>query len=669
MGLADFTNSIVTKDQFSQTFSKFDRSVQTSARGLAKLGGVMSSGGLGMLFGGAAGVAGATAIAKVTFELGNLGAQSLVTKQSFESVTTSVGKTVALLDEMKVAAGGTIEEMRLMQLANTALAGASGETGAKFADLIPKLIEGARAANKLNPALGTTEFLFQSLVTGIKRGSPLLIDNTGITLSIADANQRLADSLGKSVSALTEEEKQLALMEETARGVDRILVQAGGNLDTMATSADKLKVAFQELKVAIGEALAPATSGAQETLASWLTLGADALSSDAISRTRGELEGLRIVLATLNSTPVDPGSVLGGGAAFFSDADKQNAIAQALDSIKRLEIELASLTAEHNRTAYAANTGATAFAGYGTTATVTANQIGALTFSLRQAKEAAQGLGFAMGGLPAEYKSGLNSAFNQVFGMGSAIPAADATAMYADYSRQYAQLELDRSNITRQEYARRKADLDNALSAQLASYRKFATDAASIASDATNDIKSKIGTALTPTFDLSSLTGGMLGAGGGDTFDEAYKRLAAVALRPEELQIHSGDWSDTFAKAGLTGLSPEDAQKRARELVEAYSKGLDFSLIDREKIKDSVRQAIKAEELYNSIVDEIYAEMGKEKPKLADAGTSIGKQINKAATEAVKDGARDYIGAWVSVLTPEIIKQLDARKRRAGEIQ
>jgi hypothetical protein len=104
-------------------------------------------------------------------------------------------------------------------------------------------------------------------------------------------------------------------------------------------------------------------------------------------------------------------------------------------------------------------------------------------------------------------------------------------------------------------------------------------------------------------------------------------------------------------------------------LVEAYSKGLDFSLIDREKIKDSVRQAIKAEELYNSIVDEIYAEMGKEKPKLADAGTSIGKQINKAATEAVKDGARDYIGAWVSVLTPEIIKQLDARKRRAGEIQ
>ena len=41
--------------------------------------------------------------------------------------------------------------------------------------------------------------------------------------------------------------------------------------------------------------------------------------------------------------------------------------------------------------------------------------------------------------------------------------------------------------------------------------------------------------------------------------------------------------ADTFQeKAGLTGLSPEDAQARAKELVEAYSKGLDFSLIDKE---------------------------------------------------------------------------------------
>ena len=48
----------------------------------------------------------------------------------------------------------------------------------------------------------------------------------------------------------------------------------------------------------------------------------------------------------------------------------------------------------------------------------------------------------------------------------------------------------------------------------------------------------------------------------------------------------------TFEKAGLT-VCRQRMQARAKELVEAYNKGLDFSLIDKEKIKDSIRQAIK----------------------------------------------------------------------------
>jgi len=142
-----------------------------------------------------------------------------------------------------------------------------------------------------------------------------------------------------------------------------------------------------------------------------------------------------------------------------------------------------------------------------------------------------------------------------------------------------------------------------------------------------------------------------------------------VALRPEELQIHAGDWASTFEQAGLTGLTPEEAQARAKELVEAYSKGLDFSLIDREAIKDSVRQSIRAEELYNTIVDEIYAEMGKEKPKLAQAGTNIGNQLNRAATATVQSGAAAYVGAWLDVLEPGMIARLDARYRRTGQAQ
>jgi len=82
-----------------------------------------------------------------------------------------------------------------------------------------------------------------------------------------------------------------------------------------------------------------------------------------------------------------------------------------------------------------------------------------------------------------------------------------------------------------------------------------------------------------------------------------------------------------------------------------------------------VRQAIRAEELYNTIVDEIYAEMGKEKPKLAQAGTNIGNQLNRAATATVQSGAAAYVGAWLDALEPGMIARLDARYRRTGQAQ
>src|SRR5574343_344086 len=652
MGLADFTNSIITRDGFSNTFKKFDNSVQGSARGLDKLGGVMSGGGLGMLFGATAGVAGAVAIGKMAFSLGELGAQSLTTKTSFESLMRSVGQSTQLLDQLKSAAGGTISEMRLMQLTNTALAGSSREMGAAFAAAVPKLIEGARAAALLNPSLGDAEFMFQSLITGIKRGSPMLIDNTGITLKLGEATEAYAAQLGKSVEALTSQERSIAILRATLTGADTLIQQAGGNLNSMTSDIQSATVAVEELKTAFGELAAPAVAGIAGPFA-------DVLDSARITLFGSEIEKARDKVDTLwasqqKITDSDLPQWL-KDAYMAAERFTSGGVGPALVALQAMQAPLQNarrLTSE-----------------YSSTATIAAAQIGTLTFSLRQAKEAAAGLGGAMGGLPADYKAGLNSAFGQVYGQGSAIPAGEADAMYSSYARQYAQLELDKTSISRAEYTRRKADLDAALSDQIGSYRKFSSEVGSIASDTSDDLKSKISGALRPTFDLSGLTGGLLGGMGGDAFDEAYKRLAAVALRPqEELAKHAGDWAGTFEQAGLTGLTPEEAQARAKELVEAYSKGLDFSLIDREAIKDSVRQAIRAEELYNTIVDEIYSEMDKEKPKLAQAGTNIGNQLNRAATATVQSGAAAYVGAWLDVLEPGMIARLDARYRRTGQM-
>lgn len=235
-----------------------------TAQGLAQsfggeLQGVLGGLGLGNLAGLATGAgiaAAAVGLAKVTGEAAQLGAQSLDTKRSFDSVMRSVGQGPALLGRLDQAAGGTITQLRLMQLTNTALAGSSAQFGTAFASALPKLIEGARAASQLNPELGNAEFLFQSLVTGIKRGSPMLIDNTGITLNLTEANERYAQSVGKAANELTEEEKKLALIDATLGGVDRLVQQAGGNLDNMTSKQQQMKVATEELKTALGELVA-----------------------------------------------------------------------------------------------------------------------------------------------------------------------------------------------------------------------------------------------------------------------------------------------------------------------------------------------------------------------------------------------------------------------------
>jgi hypothetical protein len=65
---------------------------------------------------------------------------------------------------------------------------------------LPQLLEIAKASNALNPTLGETTFLFESLATGVKRGSQLMIDNTGITFSQSEAYARFAEKVGKSAT-------------------------------------------------------------------------------------------------------------------------------------------------------------------------------------------------------------------------------------------------------------------------------------------------------------------------------------------------------------------------------------------------------------------------------------------------------------------------------------
>ena len=188
------------------------------------------------------------AIIKKAFDLAKAGANITQLTESFDGLNERILKYPRLLRDMQQATRGTITEVQLMQGVMTLTAGASDKLAAAFARASPELAEIAKAANKLNPSLGDTAFLYDSIGRGIKRTSPLILDNLGIIVKVGQANEAFAQSVGKSVSELTAEEKQFALLNATMKAGRKLIEQVGGSVDAQADS-------YEQLTVRVGESI------------------------------------------------------------------------------------------------------------------------------------------------------------------------------------------------------------------------------------------------------------------------------------------------------------------------------------------------------------------------------------------------------------------------------
>jgi len=222
----------VSLDGLKNKFSQMSGASGQLVNGLADI--AMAFGPVGIAI--AAATAGAIALGAAFLALGNRGAALVPLAESFDNLTAKVGiSSQVLLKNLRAAANGTVSDFDLIRRANLALVGATGEFGKAFGRDLPKLLAAARSAAK---ATGQdVDFLFQSLVTGIKRGSPLLIDNTGIVLKLGAANEKLAKDLGKSVEQLTAEEKQMAVLNATVEAGAALTASLG---DAQESNSEKL---------------------------------------------------------------------------------------------------------------------------------------------------------------------------------------------------------------------------------------------------------------------------------------------------------------------------------------------------------------------------------------------------------------------------------------------
>ncbi len=174
-------------------------------------------------------------------------------RASFANLAQDAGTTAqALLGSMRSAAQGMISDSELMQAANNAFLLIGRDVGTKF----PEWIQIAQAAAKATGQ--SVSFMLDSIVTGIGRGSPRIIDNIGLILKLDDANQAYARSLGKTVEELTTAERSQALMNAVSEAGARMIERVGDAGQNLSQRLGTLRARFQNLKDAAQSALAPA---------------------------------------------------------------------------------------------------------------------------------------------------------------------------------------------------------------------------------------------------------------------------------------------------------------------------------------------------------------------------------------------------------------------------
>lgn len=173
----------------------------------------------------------------------------------FDNLTQSYGLNADILERLRTATKGAVDDFELMKQTNKALVGAGKEFGKEFGERLPLLMAVSREAAKAQGQ--SVEYMFDSIVTGIKRSSPMILDNLGFQFSLSEANEKYAASIGKTTKELSKEEKQIALLNAVTSASADLIAATGGSVDTAAKQALSWRTELVNLKKYMAVELEP----------------------------------------------------------------------------------------------------------------------------------------------------------------------------------------------------------------------------------------------------------------------------------------------------------------------------------------------------------------------------------------------------------------------------
>ncbi len=164
---------------------------------------------------------------KKALDFAEAGSRVINLERSFESFAATAGTTGnAVLEAMVTASNGMLSEAQAMQqYSRTYLL-----AGQEIANQMPQMIKVALAASAAG--MGDFNYMIESLVTGLGRLSPLILDNLGLSISLEEAYASYARTIGKTTDELSKGEQQMAVWTQ----VQEQMVAKIGDLDE-ATAA------------------------------------------------------------------------------------------------------------------------------------------------------------------------------------------------------------------------------------------------------------------------------------------------------------------------------------------------------------------------------------------------------------------------------------------------
>lgn len=236
------TRAAQASQQVQTAFNGNSAAVSKFSSSLNGLNGVLGKVGLAL---------GAQQLVQFGIDAIQVGAVAEQTATRFDSLAVAANTTGdALLKALRSASAGTISDLNLQLAANRAQLLGVASSAREFSTLM------AIARDRAQQMGISTTQAFNDLITGLGRGSALILDNLGITVSVTEANATYAAQIGKNVAALTEQEQKQALINAVLTQGQASLNATGGAIESNAAKIERLSAMWDNLKASIGGALA-----------------------------------------------------------------------------------------------------------------------------------------------------------------------------------------------------------------------------------------------------------------------------------------------------------------------------------------------------------------------------------------------------------------------------